>query len=366
MLYLGLIPGEYIGWGVCSKYLIREVQRLTDAAVIHPKDVSKYPGHRIEGKVFHTIGDHHLARIMDITGTENFGYTFFENLLGGRAVENARFFDTIFAGSTWCRDRLVERGISWSEVLIQGVDPALFHPITEEKPGAKDRFVVFSGGKFELRKGQDIVIRAVKVLQDRHADVLFVSGWHNAWAFSMNTMVHSPHIRFSPQKQWSPAFLENLLETHGIDLSRTVILPRIPQDQMRKVYACTDVGLFPNRCEGGTNLVMMEYMACAKPVIASFTSGHRDILTEANSLRLERMNPFELLNDAGDREALWSEPDLDEVVEALEYAYQQPMEMKQRAKQAGDDMKNRTWADMAQDLLKKLRIAPKEPSPLTA
>ena len=52
----------------------------------------------------------------------------------------------------------------------------------------KDRFVIFSGGKFELRKGQDIVIRAVKIMQDRHHDVVLVNSWFNAWQQSIDTM----------------------------------------------------------------------------------------------------------------------------------------------------------------------------------
>ena len=314
MLYLGLNPGEYIGWGVCSKYLIQEVLRLTHATVISQQDATNYQNHLIEGKVFHTIGDHHLTRVMDIIGAENFGYTFFENVLPENAIENARFFDTVFAGSSWCRDRLADRGITWSDVLIQGVDPSVFYPITEEKPGAKDQFVIFSGGKFELRKGQDIVIRAIKVLQDRHPDVLLVNGWYNAWPFSMNTMVNSPLIQYSPQEQWSKAFLENLLKDHGIDLNRTVQLPRIPQNQMRKIYSATDIGLFPNRCEGGTNLILMEYMACGKPVIASLTSGHQDILTPYNSIPLKELRPFRLQNESGKIEALWDDPDIEEVI----------------------------------------------------
>lgn len=356
MLSLGLIPGEYIGWGVCSKYLIQEVLRLTHATVINPQDAAKYQDRCIEGKVFHAIGDHHLTRVMDIFGAENIGYTFFENVLPENSVENARFFDTIFAGSSWCRDRLIDRGITWSDVLIQGVDPAVFYPITEEKPGAKDQFVVFSGGKFELRKGQDIVIRAIKVLQDRHRDVLLVNGWHNAWAFSMNTMVSSPLIRYSPQKQWSVAYLENLLKDHGIDLSRTVQLPRVPQDQMRKIYSATDIGLFPNRCEGGTNLIMMEYMACGKPVTASLTSGHRDILTERNSLPVTHLRPFEFRDGSGALSALWDDPDLDEVIESLEYAYQHRDALKALGKQAGEDMTKRTWKHTASDLLNKIGI----------
>ena len=94
----------------------------------------------------------------------------------------------ILAGSSWCVERLREKGIGPCETLIQGIDPGIFSPIPDEKPSAKDFFVIYSGGKLELRKGQDIVIRAVKTMQERHKDILFVNCWYNAWAFTMNTM----------------------------------------------------------------------------------------------------------------------------------------------------------------------------------
>ena len=256
MLYLALIPGDYIGWGVCSRYLIRELGMLTEIEVLEP---TRSKGRILDGSVFHTVGDHHLTSVMDFTGEINYGYTFFENLLPDHARQNAMYFDLLFAGSTWCRDRLVEKGIIWSDVLIQGIDPELFYPGHGEKPAANDYFVIFSGGKFELRKGQDIVIRAVKVMQDRHKDVLFVNCWHNAWAFSMNTMVQSPFIHYHPHDKCSPDVIKKILSGNGIDMDRTEILPPIPQDQLRKIYEMTDIGIFPNRCEGGTNLVLMEY-----------------------------------------------------------------------------------------------------------
>lgn len=356
MLYLSLIPGEYIGWGICSKYLIREISQLTETIVINFNEREYYRSGVIDGKVFHTIGDHNLTKVIDITGTENHGYTFFENLLTDQARDNANRFDIVFAGSTWCRDRLNEKGITWSNVLFQGIDPDLFFPIEEEKPGAKDYFVIFSGGKFELRKGQDIVIRAVKLMQERHDDVLFVNCWHNAWPFSMNTMVKSPWIQFKPQKRWDIEYIKGLLSENGIDLSHTEILPLIPQDQLRKIYAFTDIGLFPNRCEGGTNLVLMEYMACGKPVVASYNSGHKDILTERNSLCLKRMSPFEVRDKKGHLVALWEEPSLEEVIESLEYAYHHRNIIKELGRQAGEDMKKMTWKNTAIDLLKKLGI----------
>ncbi|RJQ51105.1 MAG: glycosyltransferase [Desulfobacteraceae bacterium] len=359
-LYLGLIPGEYIGWGICSKYLIRELEKLIPVSVIGP-NLAK--GSVFGGKVFHTIGDHRLTKVIDVSGTENYGYTFFENLLSDDSMENAKAFDCIFAGSTWCREKLNEKGISWADVLIQGIDPELFHPIHGEKPGARDHFVIYSGGKFELRKAQDIVIRAVATLQERHRDVLFVNCWYNPWPFSMNTMAGSPLIDYKPQKRFSIDYLKSVMSENGVDLNRTEFLPRIPQHELRKIYACTDVGIFPNRCEGGTNLVLMEYMACGKPVVATFSSGHKDILTDRNSLCIRSLKPIEVSNGSGRIEAVWEEPDLDDIIDKLEFAYLHRDQIRRIGFQAGEDMRCRTWAHMAGDLVNKLDLKRIPPEP---
>ncbi|MEW6667476.1 MAG: glycosyltransferase family 4 protein [Thermodesulfobacteriota bacterium] len=356
MLYLGLIPGNYIGWGICSRYLVEETRKLTEVTLIEPGNLHGFQGRVLDGKVLHTIGDQHLTKVMEVTGKENCGYTFFENLLPEKARENACLFDLVLAGSTWCLERLEERGIHWVDTLIQGIDPRIFFPLEADKPAARDFFVIFSGGKFELRKGQDIVIRAVKVMQDRHRDVLFVNAWYNAWPFTMNTMASSPLIRFEPLERWTTEAVRGLLHENGVDLSRTEVLPRIPQDQFMKIYACTDVGLFPNRCEGGTNLVLMEYMACGKPVVASFNSGHRDILNDRNSLPVRSMTPFEFRDGRGELTALWEEPDLEEVIEKLEHAYGNRHRIRELGRQAGRDLQGRTWAHTARDLLGKMGI----------
>jgi hypothetical protein len=70
----------------------------------------------------------------------------------------------------------------------------------------EDQFVIFSGGKFELRKGQDIVIKAFQIFHDKHKDALLVNSWFNQWSFSMQTMAASPYINF--QLHYKPDFVQ--------------------------------------------------------------------------------------------------------------------------------------------------------------
>jgi glycosyltransferase involved in cell wall biosynthesis len=349
-LHLGLVQGDGYGWGVCSRYLIQELTRHRAVAVLSPDDGSS--GHApLPGVLFQALKNVDFDPMFPKAQAErNLGYTFFENELTKRSKENAKRFEKVLGGSTWCLERMREKGILNGEVLIQGIDPELFYPIDD--PTDPDRFVIFSGGKFELRKGQDLVLRAVKIMQDKYPDVWLVNCWYNLWPASTRLMSFSPHIRFEhhDNERWTDTMLRTY-ESNGLDPGRIVTCELMPQGLQRDLYSRTDIGLFPNRCEGGTNLVLMEYMACGKPVIASNASGHKDIVHDENALLLNRLAPFNVLDNKGALIARWEEPALDEIVAHLEHAYFHRPEMAQLGRQAGLDLKQRTWAHSAQQLL---------------
>gem|GEM_PF-1774839 len=350
MLYLGLVQGEGYGWGVCSRYLIQELSKIRPAAALNPNEQSN-ENQFLPGTLFQALINVDFDPMFPkARGERNFGYTFFENELTERSKKNARQYDLVLGGSGWCRERMLEKGISNCAVLIQGIDPELFYPIQEDAEA--DRFVIFSGGKFELRKGQDLVLRAVKIMQDKHPDVWLVNCWYNLWPASTRLMRYSPHIRFEHHENetWRETMLRTYAE-NGLESRRIITHELLPQARQRDLFAQTDIGLFPNRCEGGTNLVLMEYMACAKPVIVSNTSGHKDVVTERNAMLLNRLRPFNIADAKGALIGRWQEPSLDEIVAQLEYAYHHRAELKQYGRQAGEDLKQFTWGHSTRKLL---------------
>jgi glycosyltransferase involved in cell wall biosynthesis len=87
---------------------------------------------------------------------------------------------------------------------------------------------------------------------------------------------------------------------------------------MGQVVREADVALFPNRCEGGTNLVAMECMASGVPTILSANTGHLDLITSGGCFPLERQKvvprPTRFFRDTEG----WGESDVDEIVATLE------------------------------------------------
>lgn len=386
LIYTTLPVGSFHGWGICGKYLIRELSRYADIRLVaedieydNIKDDLDYrfltqrlidrqtyhrflkaPHIKLNSPVIQSIVGNTLRPLMpNLKGSFNLGYTFFEeNILNEEILHNGRrFFDYIVTGSSWNEEVLRFYGLNNVKTIIQGIDPTIFNPLYSEKEYFLDSFVVFSGGKFELRKGQDLVIRAFRYLQDRYDDVLLVTSWFNHWPESLNTMSASPYIKFSPSTDEPLEVIRRTLHINGIDLSRVIVLPPLPNVMMARIYKNTDVGLFPNRCEGGTNLVLMEYMACGKPAIASYNTGHRDVLTEANSIMLRHMTPLSI-SDSQRTIAQWFEPSLEEVFEALDWAYKNTTALTKIARQAGRDMAKNTWRRSAEQFYGLIKRTP--------
>jgi tetratricopeptide (TPR) repeat protein/glycosyltransferase involved in cell wall biosynthesis len=378
-VYLAVSLDKGRGWNVRARYLAKELSLLREVRLVTDDFDAAGIGDELESRFLKEIACDAetsapaAARVLQairykdlhperpgLKGEFNVGYAALpENILSPAAVEHARIhFDVVVAGSTWCKDVLEAHGMREVRTVLQGIDPTLFHPSTSTAAGRfKDRFVVFSGGKFEFRKGQDIVIRAFKVLQERHKDVLLVNAWFNPEEANFNSMRPSPLIRFSP---WAPDYadtINHVLTENDVDVERVVTLGAYPHALMPKIYADTDVGVFPSRCEGATNLALMEYMACGKPVIASYTSGHRDIVNSHNAVLIRNMKSITLKADDVEL-AMWEDPDLDETIAHLEWAYQNRDRLRGIGARAGEDLAKLTWKSTAEQLNEILSLEP--------
>ena len=346
MLYLGFPSNTNFGWEARKKYLHLELSKLIHVRELGEKNSN---GKNISDKTFVALPDNNLLPVHKITGSDTYGYTFFKNELTDKSLENGKDFTKIIAGSSWCKRKLEGIGISNTDVLIQGIDPQIFYPGKIDRKN--DLFVIFSGGKLELRKGHDLVLKAVKILQEKYNDIILINAWYNYSPDSMVSLSSSQYLNFEIKGKTWQEFMSNLYNINNLDAQRIFTLPLVPNNKMRDLYLKSDIGLFPNRCEGGTNLVMMEYMACGKPVIASYNSGHKDILTEVNSLSLNEMKPYKLFDKNDNLISDWEEPDLDEIIDKIEFAYNNRKHIKEIGKNAANDMKDFSWKNTAQKLL---------------
>lgn len=269
--------------------------------------------------------------------TRNVGLAFIEDIgLAVNFTANAgRYYDHILAGSTWCANELTAIGVKASPT-IQGVDYDLFNQrvfrcdINPNNP-TKKRFNIGSFGKFEYRKGQDIVIAAFKSLVRTYPDMHLICGWANVWPETMMTMNRSTCLGGARFKEtpsdWRSA-VETLMRLNDIPRDRYTLIDIIPQHEMPFVYHRCDVAVFPNRVEAGTNMPLMECQACGIPTVATNTTGHGDVAGDCVSI-IDSGKPVHSL------------------IEHIEYIYKNPI-------LAFSPAKEWTWGAMAEKVLAAL------------
>lgn len=282
-----------------------------------------------------------LSRQRDVVlfGDPNIGVVFFHDAdFTTDALDRARLLPVIVAGSTWNKQVLEARGLPDVRLVLQGVDPELFHP--GPRPGRfGERFVVFSGGKLERRKGQDIVLAAFRQFAGRHPDALLVTAWHSPWpdvAAELDASGLAAPVPLTGARVDVPRWAAD----SGIAPDQVLDLGPVPNTEMPAILRDVDVALFPNRAEGGTNLVAMECMACGAPTVLSGNTGHLDLIADGNCYALERQAPVSGAEG-------WGESDVDEVVEMLERAYADPVEARRRGREGAASVGRLTWANTA-------------------
>lgn len=281
---------------------------------------------------------------LKVQGTRTIGTVFFEDAhIDTVGVARGRGFDRIVAGSTWNAEVMRAHGLTNVRTVIQGIDPTVFHPAPRSGMFG-DRFIVFSGGKLEYRKGQDIVVAAFREFARRHEDAMLMVAWHNNWPQTMAEVPLAGHVSTAPVADALGRLdIRGWLARNGIPADRVIDVGRTPNAMMGQIVREAHVALFPNRAEGGTNLVAMECMASGVPTILSANTGHLDFAREELCFTLRDQRAVRA--PAGVRSVDgWGESSVEEAVDALERAYADWTEAQRRAARASVELQRHAWS----------------------
>jgi tetratricopeptide (TPR) repeat protein/glycosyltransferase involved in cell wall biosynthesis len=278
-----------------------------------------------------------------ITSASQVGVIFFEDTrITAKAVEKAKKYSAIVAGSNWNADVLRSRGLTNVAMVHQGIDPTIFHPAPKSNLFG-DRFVIFSGGKLEYRKGQDIVIAAFKRFRAKHPEALLLTTWHNFWPQYMLGIEQTGNVAGLPNINRDGSLgISQWLAANGLPIDSFIDTGLIPNHLAGQILREADCAVFTNRCEGGTNLVAMESMACGIPTILSANTGHLDLIYHNICYPLSNQGRVKPTAHFSGVEG-WGESEVAEVVEALEQIYTNREESKIRGLAAASFMLDWTW-----------------------
>ena len=291
------------------------------------------------------------------TASKHVGVTFFEcSRFSQEDLETLNKFDLVISGSRWNQSLLQRQGIDRARLVHQGVDTAVFNP--EPVPRLLKRsLIVFSGGKLENRKGQDIVIAAFRLLLREHPDALLIAAWGNVGHVGLNTIAASPHVQGAPDRGRTDS-IGPWLEANGIPRSNVFLLPCVVNRQLPHLIKQADVAVFASRCEGGTNLMAMETLACGVPTLISANTGHLDLLAMGFGHALPmgqagsgQVDPCVHRAYGGDPLGLWGETDPEELLCWWLRIAANREEWRSNGRQYADAVKSLSWRESMRKLL---------------
>ena len=173
--------------------------------------------------------------------------------------------DGLFVCSQWaksvCEKNNIEIPIS---VIPLGVDRNVFHE-RDGYTGSDKKTIFLNCGKWETRKGHDILIKAWNRAFKPSDDVMLLMCNSNPFLTNEQTekwrsIYRNPQIRFINRLQSS--------------------------EDVARMMQMTDCGVFPSRAEGW-NLEALEMLSCGKQLIITNYSAHTEFCSSDNSLLVD-------------------------------------------------------------------------------
>lgn len=251
--------------------------------------------------------------------------------------------ENIFVCSQWAKD-VILNNISISEsnvhVIPLGVDRDIFR--YEPSENENETTVFFTCGKWEIRKGHDVLVEIFNEAFSANDNV-------ELWMLCNNPFL-------SPQEEdlWHKLYLNSKLG------SKIKLVSRLDtQEQVYNIMKDTDCGLFFSRAEGW-NLELLEMMSCGKSVIATNCTAHTEFCNQDNSY-LINISEYEMAYDGQwfhGNCGKWATIGREQKDQAIEY-----MRLIHKLKQSGslsDNLmgihtaKQYTWENTSNEIIKHI------------
>jgi len=192
------------------------------------------------------------------------GFPIFElDRLTDREVHHIHSQDIVFVCSHWAKG-VISNHDKKSFVVPLGVDTDTFFPKEPHDPWQSTRFI--NVGKWEIRKGHDVLVKAFNKAFDVQDDV------------ELLMMNHNPFISKEEEQEWMRLYKNSKMGDKIFFIERVENHDHVA-DIMRRV----DCGVFMSRAEGW-NLEALELMACGKQVIITNCTAHTEFCNMKNSL----------------------------------------------------------------------------------
>jgi glycosyltransferase involved in cell wall biosynthesis len=370
-LVLNFGMGVWSGWGVVGMNLLGQLALDKDLMVLAslPLGSSQFTGldpyhYKLIEQVTARKWEYNDECIwMDCIGNDLRGSDITARVKVARAIlekpdvqaaDGLSSYSALLTGSRWCADLIENISGRPARVIHEGIDPSLFYPA--ERSGwftdGRRTFNIYSCGKVEYRKGQDLILRAFRIFSARRNDARLITIWNSPFSDLGNgykgTLEHPIWMKengFLDVQGWAVA--------NGIDGSKVMELGCVPNWMLPQVLKEMDVFITASRIESCTSMPLMEALACGVPVIAPDHSGLADIVDHHLCKVLSGYKPISASSEYffPRTDIDWYECDVDEMVESLEWVYQHREEARRKACLASAWIReHRNWRIHAEEL----------------
>lgn len=269
-------PINQLGYGITSLNVLKSLNKITDVAfwcIGQPQVTTQEDADIVSSCLSKaTMPDFNAACIriwhqndmsQFIGNGDHIGYPIFElDEFNKTEKHHLSSLDKIFVCSHWAKDIVCNNiNINKDNVIVVplGVDTNIYKPISTNNSGPT---VFFNCGKWEIRKGHDI-------LYSLFNQAFSVSDNVELWMMNEN-----PFLSKEESKAWVDLYLNSKLG------SKIRIINRVDtQQEVYNIMKQTDCGIFPSRAEGW-NLELLEMMACGLNVITTGYSAHTEFCQE--------------------------------------------------------------------------------------
>jgi glycosyltransferase involved in cell wall biosynthesis len=278
------VPINSLGYGVVGYNLWKELNQKCDVTLwpipdpqrIQPPcqideqtiqqirlDVGKQDNYDYNAPSLKVWHENHLAE--HVGRGKYYALPFFEvNKFNDRRISHLLSADEVIVTSQWAKDIILKETAFEKEqvhVVPCGVDRNIFNETNYVVN--REKCIFFNCGKWETRKGHDILYKAFKDAFPNGNEPV------ELWM-----MTENPFLTPEEKAKWESLYND----------PRIKLIPRVQyQEELATIMGQTFCGVFPSRAEGW-NLEALEMMACGKQVIITNYSAHTEFCNEDNSL----------------------------------------------------------------------------------
>ena len=340
-------PINTTSYGYVSTYFMKELNIL-GYDLRHIPISYNAPDENLFESVSHILCNHnfhydaaclriwHQHDMTSFTGSgAKIGFPIFElETFSSREAHSLGYPDFLLTPSKWSQTVLKNSGLD-SQIVPLGYDDSIFVPC--ELPD-KDITIFGNFGKWEVRKGHDILCEAFNAAFEENDRVLLA------------LMPTNQFLTNEEKYSWEHKYKNSKLG-HKVN-----ILPRFKtQSMVYNIMKQIHCAVFPSRAEGW-NLEALEALACGRHLIITDCTAHSDFCNSQNSLLIKMTTGYEKAFDGkfffGD--SFWrsfGNDEFDQLVEYMRMVHRINMDGSLQINSKGlESSKEFTWRNSAQKL----------------